>query len=154
MTFSDGLIPKAHGKQRVMLVDNDTGSANAVAWTLTQNHFAIEHFSEPGEALKEFKKNQGLYKVIIVDARMRGMTCFEFARRIRKLCSKVRIVLLTDFQISKSEFAKVFPSSQIDDIVVKPTEPGKLIKSVTGLDNSKSSDPVSGVAQQGLSEHC
>ena len=120
-----------------MLVDNDQGAAGVVTWILSQNHFRVKFFSEPGRALKEFRKNQERYQVIIVDARMPGMTGFEFARRIRKLSSEVRIILLTDFQITKSEFGKVFPSSQIDDIVVKPTAPEKLIQAVTGVDVPK-----------------
>jgi two-component SAPR family response regulator len=63
---------------------------------------------------------------------MPGMTGFEFARRAKRHRSEVRIVLLTDFHINTSEFRKVFPSTQIDDIVVKPAAARNLMQAVTG----------------------
>jgi DNA-binding response OmpR family regulator len=140
VTFAQRRTAKEIQKRHVMLVENDKGAADVVAWILSQNHFPVKRFSEPGKALKEFRKNQERYGVIIVDARIPGMTGFEFARRTRKISTEVRIVLLTDFQITKSEFGKVFPSTQIDDIVVKPTAPEKLMQAVTGVDAPRHND--------------
>ena len=140
MTFSHKRTAKELKKRNVILVESDKGAADVVSWILSQHHFLAKRFTDPGKALKEFRKNQERYNVIIVDARMPGMTGFEFARRIRKISTDVRIVLLTDFQITKSEFGKVFPSSHIDDIVVKPTAPGKLMQAVTGTDAPKNND--------------
>jgi DNA-binding response OmpR family regulator len=149
VTFAERRNLKGRVKRHVMLVDNDAGAAKVVTWILSQNQFVVKRFPEPGKALKEFKKDLGRYHVIIVDARMPGMTGFEFARRIRKLCAEIRIVLLTDFEISKSEFSKVFPSSQIDDIVVKPTAPRRLIQAVTGIVSSKfSNNPIDNGGRQ------
>ncbi|HJS81228.1 MAG TPA: response regulator, partial [Nitrososphaera sp.] len=100
-------------------------------------------FQEPRKALEDFKGNPKRYMAIVVDARMPAMTGFEFARRVRKLCAEIRIILLTDFEISKSEFKKVFPSSQIDDIVLKPTAAQQLMQAVMGttkVDNERLSN--------------
>jgi two-component system sensor histidine kinase/response regulator len=115
-----------------MVVDDDPGAGKVVTWILKQNRYTVKFFDKPGEALEEFKKFPERYKGIVVDAHMPGMTGFEFARRIRKLRVEHRIILLTDFQIGKSEFKKVFPSSQINDILVKPTEPEQLLHAIAG----------------------
>lgn len=123
-----------------MVVDDDVGAARVVTWILSQNQFSVRCMHDPKKALEEFKKNSGRYKAIVVDARMPGMTGFEFARRIKKISLEIRIILLTDFEISKPEFKKVFPSSRIDDIVVKPTTADQLMQAVVGLGNSPLAD--------------
>jgi two-component system, sensor histidine kinase len=122
-----------------MLVDDDPGAASVVSWILKQNHYSVRYFRVPINALKEFNKNATAFDAIIVDVRMPVMNGFEFARRIRKICTEIRIILLTDFAVSKAEFRKVFPSLQIDDIVVKPTTPAQLLQAVSGMNNSKPS---------------
>jgi DNA-binding response OmpR family regulator len=123
-----------------MVVDDDAGAARVVTWILSQNQFSVRCIHDPKKALEEFKKNPGRYKAIVVDASMPGMTGFEFARRIKKISSETRIILLTDFEIGKPEFKKVFPSSRIDDIVVKPTTADQLMQAVAGFGNSPLAD--------------
>jgi DNA-binding response OmpR family regulator len=129
---------RAHEEQtrgKVLLVDDDLGSANVISWVLAQNSYAVRHVRESAKALKEFTKNSRDYQAVIVNARMPGMTGFEFARRVKRHRSETRVVLLTDFHINKSEFRKVFPSTQIDDIVVKPASALHLMQAVTGTSN-------------------
>lgn len=126
-----------------MVVDDDEGAAKVVTWILSRNQYSTKFIREPRKALEEFKRNPKRYMAIVVDARMPGMTGFEFARRVRRLCAEIRIILLTDFEISKSEFKKVFPSSQIDDIVLKPTAAQQLMQAVMGttkVDNERLSN--------------
>lgn len=116
-----------------MLVENDPGTAKIISWVLGQHSYAVKHISESIQALRVFKKNSEGFPVVIVNVRMPRMTGFEFARLIRRHRSDVRIILLTDFQINKSEFRRVFPSTQVDDIVVKPTAAPRLMQAVTGI---------------------
>jgi DNA-binding response OmpR family regulator len=132
--------PKERSKRAVLLVDDDAGAAKVVSWILSQNNCRVAYFQDPRKALKAFKRNVDRFQVVIVDIHMPAMTGFEFARHIRKLCSETRIILLTDFKISKSEFLRVFPSSKINEIIAKPTEPRELMQAVTGVRNYKSND--------------
>lgn len=135
VTFVRGSIRKQQRKGRIMVVAHDAGAAKIVNWILSQNLYSVKYFHDPEKALKEFKKHPTRYLATVADIRMRGISGFEFARRIRKL-SEARIILLTDFEMTKREFLKVFPSSKIDAIVVKPTSPTQLMKAVTGTNSS------------------
>jgi DNA-binding response OmpR family regulator len=132
-------------RRRVLLIDGDTGSAKVISWLLAQNSYAVVHRSEPTSALKEFKKNADSFDVVIVSARMQGMTGFELTRSIKRLRSDIRTILLTDFKINRSEFRKVFPSSQIDDTVGKPVEMRRLMQAVTGSDSWRADTDATGI---------
>lgn len=132
MTFYNCRTHKEQPRRKVLLVDDDLGSAKVISWVLGQNSYLVRHIRESTKALKEFTKSSRDFQAIIVNARMPGMTGFEFARRAKRHRSEVRIVLLTDFHINTSEFRKVFPSTQIDDIVVKPAAARNLMQAVTG----------------------
>ena len=136
VTFARHSAHKEHVKGRIMVVVDDAGAAKVINWILSENFYSTRSFRDPARALGEFKKFPGRYVAIIADLRMQGITGFEFARRIRKL-SEARIILLTDFNITQSEFARVFPSSKINGIVVKPTSPRQLMQALTGLSTQR-----------------
>jgi two-component SAPR family response regulator len=133
--FAKCRTPKEQPRGKILLVDDDPGSVKVISWILDQNSYVVRHVRESAKALKEFTKNSRDFQAVIVNARMPGMTGFEFARRAKRHRSEIRIVLLTDFHINKWEFRKVFPSTQIDDIVVKPAAALHLMQAVAGTNN-------------------
>ena len=63
------------------------------------------------------------------------MTGFELARRVKVSHPEMKIILLTAFEIDKSEFDNVFPSTNIDALVNKPVRITKLENTVNALVN-------------------
>jgi response regulator RpfG family c-di-GMP phosphodiesterase len=51
---------------------------------------------------------------------MPQMTGFEFIREVRKIIPSTKVILMTAFEISKSEFDIVHPSTQVDALLRKP----------------------------------
>jgi CheY-like chemotaxis protein len=51
---------------------------------------------------------------------MPQMTGFEFIREVRKIIPRTKVILMTAFEISKSEFDIVHPSTRVDALLRKP----------------------------------
>jgi response regulator RpfG family c-di-GMP phosphodiesterase len=61
------------------------------------------------------------------------MSRFEVARKIKKLNPDVKVVLITAFEINKSEFEKVMPDLKIDNFIAKPFHVSELVQVVNSL---------------------
>jgi CheY-like chemotaxis protein len=53
-------------------------------------------------------------------SRMPQMTGFEFVRQVRKIMPNTKVILMTAFEINKSEFDIVFPSIYVNALLRKP----------------------------------
>jgi YesN/AraC family two-component response regulator len=71
-------------------------------------------------ALEHFKINHKDYSIIISDIRMPVMNGFQFVSEARKINPKVKILLMTTFEIDDKEFARVLPKPKIDGLIRKP----------------------------------
>jgi YesN/AraC family two-component response regulator len=50
---------------------------------------------------------------------MPGLSGMQLARKVKEINPKVKVVLMTTFEIKDNEFSKVFPSTQVDGFVQK-----------------------------------
>lgn len=48
------------------------------------------------------------------------MTGFDLARKVKAINPEVKLVLMTAFEVNKSEAEKVLPSLQVDAFIQKP----------------------------------
>jgi YesN/AraC family two-component response regulator len=53
---------------------------------------------------------------------MPGMSGIKLARKVKEINPKVKVILMTSFEIRDNEFSKVFPSTQVDGFVQKPIQ--------------------------------
>ena len=51
---------------------------------------------------------------------MPQLSGIQLARKVKEINPKVKIILMTSFEIKDEEFSKVFPSVQVDGFVQKP----------------------------------
>jgi CheY-like chemotaxis protein len=84
-------------------------------------------------ALEHFRINQKDYSLIISDIRMPIMNGFEFVREARKINPKVKIVLMTAFEINDKEFARVLPKPKIDGLLRKPVSTKQILSTVSNI---------------------
>jgi two-component system, response regulator YesN len=59
---------------------------------------------------------------VLSDIRMPGMSGIKLARKVKEINPKVKVILMTSFEIRDNEFSKVFPSTQVDGFVQKPIQ--------------------------------
>jgi YesN/AraC family two-component response regulator len=90
-------------------------------------------FTAPLLALEHFRINQEDYSLVISDIRMPIMNGFEFVREARKINPKVKILLMTAFEIDDKEFARVLPKPKIDGLIRKPASSKQILNTVSSI---------------------
>ena len=62
---------------------------------LEENGFKVDTFTDPLLALQNFKEQDGMYDIIILDIKMPEMNGFELYRQIKKIDDKAKVCFLT-----------------------------------------------------------
>ena len=118
----------------ILVLDDEFDLSMLVKQILRRDNFKnVFAFTNPLLALEHFKINQKDYSLIISDIRMPIMNGFEFVREARKINPKVKILLMTAFEIDDKEFARVLPSPKIDGLIRKPTSAKQILKTVSSI---------------------
>jgi CheY-like chemotaxis protein len=119
---------------KVLILDDDFDLASLVKQILQKYGFKnVFAFTDPLLALEHFKINQKDYSLIVSDIRMPVMNGFEFVRKARKINPKVKILLMTAFEIDDSEFARVLPKPKIDGLIQKPASSKQILDIVSNI---------------------
>ena len=118
----------------VLVLDDEFDLSMLVKQILRRDNFKnVFAFTDPLLALEHLKINHKDYSLVILDIRMPIMNGFEFVREARKINPKVKILLMTAFEIDDKEFARVLPSPKIDGLIRKPTSAKEILKSVSSI---------------------
>jgi DNA-binding NtrC family response regulator len=115
---ADNKDDKLHAN--LLVVDDDSDIAYVLKQGLIKNRFSVSAFTNPKEALQHFQSNSEDYHLMLSDIRMPDMSGIRLARKVKEINPKVKVVLMTSFEIKDNEFSKVFPSTQVDGFVQKP----------------------------------
>lgn len=94
-------------------------------------------FTDPFLALEHFRINHKDYSLIISDIRMPKMNGFEFVRKARKINPKVKILLMTAFEIDDKEFSRVLPRPKIDGLIQKPVSSTQILNTNSKIIRNK-----------------
>jgi DNA-binding NtrC family response regulator len=105
---------------RLLVVDDDSDIVQVLKLGLLKNRFLVSAFTNPEEALKTFQSHSEDYCLMLSDIRMPGMSGIKLARKVKEINPKVKVVLMTSFEIRDNEFSKEFPSMHVDGFVQKP----------------------------------
>jgi DNA-binding response OmpR family regulator len=121
-------------EQKILVLDDDFDLSNLVKNILQRDGFKNAFaFTDPLLALEHFRINQKDYSLIISDVRMPTMNGFEFVREARKINPKVKILLMTAFEIDDKEFARVLPKPKIDGLIRKPASSKQILSTVSSI---------------------
>lgn len=130
-------VEKKAGRSKtgsILVLDDEFDLSMLVKQILRRDNFKnVFAFTDPMLALEHFKINYKDYSLIISDIRMPIMNGFEFVREARKINPKVKILLMTAFEINDKEFARVLPNPKIDGLIRKPTSAKQILKTVSSI---------------------
>lgn len=115
---------------KVMIVDDEDDIVDTIRLTLQSHGYEAGCFTSAESAIRAIRDNGGdEYALVISDIRMPTMNGFEFARVIRDTMPEIPIVFMTAFDIRKSEFSRVFPSTSasVVELITKPFSRAQLI---------------------------
>jgi two-component SAPR family response regulator len=126
---------KVRGYERkVMVLDDDFDLATLVKQILQKDGFNNAFsFTDPLLALEHFRINHKDYSLIISDIRMPIMNGFQFVSEARKINPKVKILLMTAFEINDKEFAQALPKPKIDGLIRKPATSKQILSIVSSV---------------------
>jgi CheY-like chemotaxis protein len=119
---------------KILVLDDDFDLATLVKQILQKDVFKnVFAFTDPLLALENFRINHKDYSLIVSDIRMPTMNGFEFVREARKIDPKVKILLMTAFEIDDKEFARVLPKPKIDGLIRKPASSKQILNTISNL---------------------
>jgi two-component system, cell cycle response regulator CpdR len=104
----------------VIVIDDEIELSSLFKTFLRKEGYYTISFSDPLIALEYFKDTFDKHSLIITDMRMPGMNGMELAKRIRELNSKIKIFLMTAFDISNLENDSDYKAARIDTLLQKP----------------------------------
>ena len=114
----------------VIVIDDEIELSSIFKTFLRKEGYDTISFSDPLIALEYFKDTFDKHSLIIADMRMPGMNGIELAKRIRQLNSKIKIFLMTAFDISDLENNSDYKAARIDKLLQKPVHLSNLRKMI------------------------
>jgi DNA-binding response OmpR family regulator len=124
--------------KRVLLVDDEPDLNLTLKITLEENGFKVDSFTDPLSALENFKEQDGMYELLILDIKMPEMDGFELYRQIKKIDDKVKVCFLTAGEMDYEKFTKeLFPALDNNCYNQKPIENETLIKRLNKIISTK-----------------
>ena len=109
-----------HSNTSILVVDDEHDIVNFIKQSLEINGFQVHTFTDALSALEYFNLNPKAHHVVISDIRMPGMNGYEFVKQVKKLNPKVKIILMSAFEIKDKEFHNVLPDIKVDTFLQKP----------------------------------
>jgi DNA-binding NtrC family response regulator len=110
----------------ILVLDDDSDINNIIKLALQNHGYNVLGFTDPVLALEHFKLNHSTYSLVLSDLRMPVMNGFEFVRKVKKMNPKIKVLLMTAFEINEIEFTRVLPKPKIDGFIQKPISIRKL----------------------------
>jgi DNA-binding NtrC family response regulator len=115
---------------RLLVVDDEQDITTIIKKVLEGDKILVDEYTNSSQALKHFREHPNDYCMLVSDIGMPSPTGFELAKEIYKINPDVKILLMSSFEIHKSEFDKVLPSIRVEDFIQKPVSIAELKNTV------------------------
>ena len=107
----------------VLLIEDDADILAIFKHSLAQVGIHTYGFTNPMLAVEHFRRNANSYDIVVTDIHMPHMSGFQVARAVKQIRPDIKVAFTTSFGINKSEFDKIFPSTEVDVFITKPVRP-------------------------------
>jgi two-component system, OmpR family, response regulator ChvI len=121
-------------KKRILIVDDEVDITLSFSLALEDSGlFEVETSNDPLVALSNYRPNY--YDLLLLDIRMPAMNGFELYDKIKKLDNKVKVCLISAYDVDYDALREQFPSLEINcllprGVIRKPIQIAKLIKRI------------------------
>jgi len=110
----------ALNNESIMIVDDEIEITTFMKLSLQKCGFNVDSFTDPFLALEHLQINSKDYMIVISDIRMPGLNGFEFVRKIREVKPKIKVLLMTAFDINTNVFSEELLATKVNGFVQKP----------------------------------
>ena len=120
-------------EKRILIVDDEPDANLLFKIVLEENGFKVDSFTDPLSALENFKEENDMYDLLILDMKMPQMNGFDLYKKIRKIDKNIKICFLTASEINYKVFEEVYSTVEKNKFITKPIENDQLVKKVNEL---------------------
>jgi two-component SAPR family response regulator len=113
-------------RKQILVIDDEQYVIGLIRFCLRMYDYDACTFTSTSTALEHFKSNPKNHCMVISDISMSRINGYEFVKQIKRINSKVKVVLMTSFGMSKNEFSNPLPDVTIDAFITKPFTPNTL----------------------------
>ena len=104
----------------ILAVDDDSDIARLAEQALSRHGFKVSSFTDALMALDHFKANHRNCGLVLSDIRMPGINGYELVMHVKEINPKVRVILMSAFEIQEREFHNLLPDIKVDAFLQKP----------------------------------
>jgi DNA-binding NtrC family response regulator len=106
----------------ILAVDDESAILDIIKHSLQRQEFKVCTFTDPFKALSHFNldSTEDYHDKVLSDIRMPGMNGYEFIRKVKESNPKVKVVLMSAFEIQEKEFHNLLPDVKVDGFLQKP----------------------------------
>ena len=119
------------GEEDILLIDDDPAVLKVLKKGMEKYGYRATTEKYGLKAIRLVKKNPELFKLVIVDYTMPNISGFEIAKKLRKINSHIKIILISGFLKDKDYIYK--NNGLFDDYVLKPILIADLVKKINKL---------------------
>lgn len=113
-------------KLKIMIVDDEVDICNLFRDALQVAGYNVRAFTNPTEALEDFRLHNEEYGVIITDIRMPEMSGIELIKRVNQINKNVKVFLMTAFELKNEELQEL----RMNEFLNKPIYARRLVEMV------------------------
>ncbi len=104
----------------IIVIDDEIELASLFKEFLRKEGYNVVSFTDSVLAFEYFKETWDRHSLIITDLRMPGICGIDLAKNVRDINGKVKIFLMTAFDISDLKDNEDFKKAKIDRLLQKP----------------------------------
>lgn len=104
----------------IIVIDDEQELVSIFKEFLERTGYNVISFTDPFIALEYFKNNPNNHSLVITDFRMPRLNGLVLAKNIRMMNDKIRIFLMTAFDMGDLYDKSEFTEAKIDKILQKP----------------------------------
>ena len=119
-----------------MIVDDESDVNLLFKIVLEENGFKVDSFTDHLLALQNFKEQDGMYDMIILDIKMPEMNGFELYRQLKKIDDKAKVCFLTAGEMYYGAYTDIFNSLDAKYFIRKPIDNEELVEKVDNMISS------------------
>jgi CheY-like chemotaxis protein len=128
----------------VLLIDDEKDILTVLKRSLELKGMNTYGFTNPVLAIEHFRNNAANYDIVVTDIRMPQMNGFQVAKAVKEIRPDIKVTFITAFEINKSEFEKVLPSTKVDAFITKPVKPATFVEIINGLRSGQKAEYICG----------
>ncbi len=103
------------------MVDDEHDIVNLIKQSLQVNGNKVCAYTDANIALDHFNSDpKDRHDIVISDIRMPGMNGYEFVRKVKEIDPKIKVILMSAFEINVKEFHNLLPDIKVDAFLQKP----------------------------------